>query len=97
VAATSAELAVITIERRLEGSAIAAFPSGNSRAGLIDNTSRLMAQDHRVHARRIADGTFRIVVKVGPTKADGSDTHTNLTRARLGLRAFGEPEVMNTQ
>src|SRR5205823_4441980 len=77
MAAGQAVLAVIAVDGGFEGSRVAGLPAGYSRPGLDDDAGRLVAEHHRVNARRIADSAFGIGVHVGAADADRLDAHLN--------------------
>ena len=77
MAAGQAVLAVIAVDGGFEGSRVASLPAGYSRPGFDDYAGRLVAEHHRVHARRIPDSAFGIGVHVGAADADRLDAHLN--------------------
>ena len=74
----------------LFGLSVAGLPAGYSRPGLDDDAGRLVAEHHRVNARRIADSAFGVSVHIGAADADRLDAHLNFACPGRRDRAIHE-------
>ena len=90
--ARAAEFAVVAIDGRLERRAVAGNPTGNARTHPRHHARRLMPQDHRILARRIAYAAFGVRMQIRTAYADGVDADLHLTRTGIGQRRVDQPE-----
>jgi hypothetical protein len=85
--AAEAVLTVVTVQGRFEDRRIADRPSCDASADFLNNACRLVSDNHRIIAKRIADAAIGEVVEVGATNADGRYTHLDF--AGTGVRGRG--------
>src|SRR5262249_11511944 len=83
VASGAAELAVVAIDRRLESGAVSGRPPGDASTNLDNSACRLVPQNHRELARRIADRALRIGVNVGPADTIGIHPYLYFACSRI--------------
>ena len=80
----AAKLAVVAVDGRFQGGAVARRPTRDARAGFAHSTGGLVAEHHRVAAGDVPDGTFVEVVQVGTADADRRHAHLYLAGRGIG-------------
>src|SRR2546425_7273417 len=93
VMARETKLTVIAVKRWLERNTVAGGPAGYTYAGLGEDASRFVPQDHWIHARRVAYGSFAVRMQIGAAHAHGRHAHLHLARSWAGDFALGDAKL----